>query len=320
MLTLVTGANGFLGAHVIHTLVDHGDTVRAMVRPDRPRNHIRKIGIDLVEGNMLDEESLRRACDGVDSVVHCAAQMGYWSRQDSLQRKVNVEGTSALLRSAQAAGVRRIVHVSSVAAVGASASGEVLDEGTSWNLAERGVNYALTKRLGEERALAAAWGGMPVVVVNPSALFGPRLDGRPSSELISGITRGRLPWIPPGGISVADVSDVANGVVAALRSGRPGERYILGGHNVTWEQLYTAIAACTGGRVPEKRLGARRLKWLTLAARGRDALHISRPPWTPELYRSYGMYSWVRSEKAATELGYSVRPLAQIIAHATQRR
>lgn len=319
MLVLVTGASGFLGAHVVRALLGQTDQVRALVRPDSPRNHIRKLGVEFAQGNLLDEGVLDEACRGVDAVIHCASLVSYWSRQNKLMQRTNVEGASMLLRAAHEAGVKRIVHVSSVAAIGSTRTGGVLDEGASWNLHDAGIYYARTKHESEQRMLAAAWGGMGVVVVNPSSMFGPRLDGLPPSPLITGIMRGRLPWTPPGGTSITDVADVAAASVRALRSGRPGERYILAGHNLTWEQLYNSIAEFADGRVPKKKLSVRRLRWMRALATMRDKLHLSRPPWTPELYRSYGTYSWFRSSKAERELGYVVRPMRQIIRHAIRR-
>ncbi|MFT7668360.1 MAG: dihydroflavonol-4-reductase [Planctomycetota bacterium] len=319
MLVLVTGATGFLGAHIVRTLLAQNDKVRALVRPGSARNHIRKLGVEFIEGNLLDEKVMEKACEGVDAIIHCAALLSYWSRQNAMQYSTNVDGVSILLRAAHKARVRRIVHVSSVAAVGATRNGEVLDESAVWNLHGAGVHYAHTKHQGEQRMLAAAWGGMPIVVVNPSSMFGPRLDGRPPSPLITGIMRGRLPWIPPGGVSITDVSDVAAACVRAQRAGTPGSRYILAGHNVTWEQLYNSIADAADGRLPKLKLTARRLRMLKILATCRDKLRLSRPPWTPELYRSYGSYSWYRSAKAERELSYSVRSLRLIIRHAIGR-
>lgn len=314
MKVLVTGASGFLGAHVARALRNQGAEVRALVRAESARGPLRQLGVEFLEGDLLDESSLEEACRGVDGLIHCAARTGSWSRQNDIQRRVNVEGTTALLRAAQLRQVERIVHVSSVAAVGAARHEEVLDEGTPWNLAELEVNYALTKRLAEERVVAAARAGMPIVVVNPSAILGPRLDGKPPSGLITGVMQEKLPWVPPGGISVTDVRDVAAGILAALSRGRVGERYILAGHNTTWSTLYEAIAKTVGGRAPARRLSPRALKWLTARATLLDHLRLARPPRTPEIYRSYGWYSWFRSDRAARELGYAVRPLPEIIA------
>lgn len=320
MLVLVTGAAGFLGAHVVHALVHAGYEVRAFVRPGQRRNHLRKVGVELFEGDLLDRRSVRAACEGAQGLVHCAARVGYWSRQNALMDRVNVGAVTSLLRAANEARLERIVHVSSAGAVGVSRGGEILDETAPWSLESRHVRYTLTKRRGEERALAAAWGGMPVVVVNPSTLFGPRLDGLPPSPILLGIERGRLPWTPPGGTSVTHVADVARGIVAALERGRPGERYLLTGHNQTWQELYQVIADVTGGRVPRKQLTLRGLRRKLLRARCLDALRLARPPHTPEVLRSYGTYGWYDHAKATRELGYSPRPLVELLRQSLGQR
>jgi dihydroflavonol-4-reductase len=319
MFILVTGATGFLGAHIVHQLLDAGERVRAFVRPDRPRNHIRKIGVEFAEGDLQDGRGVEEACRGVDGVIHCAARLGYWAAQNKVQREINVEGTIALLRAAHAGGARRIVHVSSAAAIGSNHTGEILDEESPWSLENERISYARTKRRGEELALAAAWGGMPIVVVNPSMILGSRLDGRNPSALVRQIGRGRLPWIPPGGVSVTDVADIATAVVSALVHGRTGERYLLSGHNLTWEQLYRTIADATGGRAPERKLTQRELRWRSVAAGALDRLRLSRPGWTGEVFRSYGTYSWYRSDKAVRELAYAIRPLPRIVGRAVGR-
>lgn len=320
MRILVTGAAGFLGAHVVHALVREGYEVRALVRAGQRRNHLRKVGVELVEGDLLDARSLGAACAETQGLVHCAARVGYWSRQNALMTRVNVDAVLTLLRAAGEAGVERVVHVSSAGAVGVTRTGEVLDERAPWSLESRHVHYVLTKRRGEERALAAAWGGLPVVVVNPSTMFGPRLDGLPPSPVLLGIERGRLPWTPPGGTSVTDVQDVARGVVAALEHGRPGERYLLSGHNVTWQQLYQAVVDVTGGRLPKKPLTLKGLERKLRKARLLDALRLARFPETPEVLRSYGTYGWYDASKAEYELGYAVRPLHDLVRHALGQR
>lgn len=316
MTVLVTGAGGFLGAHVVRLLLEAGHRPRAMVRPGRPRAHLESAGVELVEGDLQDERSLAEACRGARGLVHCAARIGFARRGDEDQRRTNVEGTAALFRAAHRRGVERIVHVSSVAAVGASRSPVALDEDAVWNLRRLGVHYAMTKRAAEERALAAARGGMPIVVVNPGAMFGPRLDGGPPNSLLARIAAGKLRWIPTGGTSVTDVADVGAAILAALECGRVGERYILAGHDLTWEQLYRRMAEVTQGSMPTRRLSvplARLLapgaSWLELAGVGRAAGLASR-------LAAVGWYAWYDSSKARRELGYRVRPVEEILARA----
>ena len=313
MKVLVTGAGGFLGSHVVRALHARGHEVRAMVRPGRPRAHVEGWG-EVVEGDLLDEALLRKVSRDCGGLIHCAARMGYWSRRNAEQRAVNVEGTSKLLRAAHANGTARIVHVSSIATIGASADGTVLDETHRWNPRALRIHYVTSKKEAEERAFAAAWAGMHVVVVNPSMLVGPRLDGRPPSATVTRIARGETRWVPPGGTSVADVEDVADACVDALTKGRSGERYILGGANTTWSDLYAAIAAELRVRAPNRRMPMVAVRALRVATSGLDTFGLSRPPWTPEIFRSYGLYAFVDSSKARRELGYAPRPLNEVIA------
>ncbi|MCB9915476.1 MAG: NAD-dependent epimerase/dehydratase family protein [Planctomycetes bacterium] len=313
MHVLVTGATGFLGAHVVHALVDAGHRVRALLHSDRPAAHLEREGVAFARGDLLDERSLKAACRGVEGVVHAAGRLGYWSRDRAAQRRVNVEGTAALLRAARKQGVARVVHVSSVAAVGATCDGALLDERAAWAPEFARVHYALSTRQGEERALAAAARGLPVVVVNPAALLGPRLDRPGPSGLVAAHLSGRLRWTPPGGLSVTDVRDAADAIVAALRRGRPGERYVLAGHNLGYAELYAALHARFGGRAPRRVTSRRTLALLRGATEVLDALRLTRPGWTPELLRGLAYRGWYTSAKAEAELGYRVRPLAEIL-------
>jgi dihydroflavonol-4-reductase len=318
MKVLVTGSTGFLGSHTVRALLGAGHTVRALVRPGRPRAALDGLDVELAEGDVLDEASLRAACRGADGLIHCAARTGYWSRQNAVQRAVNVEGTAKLLRAAHAAEVRKIVHVSSIATIGCTRNDapRALDETHAWNPRSMRIHYVTTKKESEERALAAAWAGMDVVVVNPCMLVGPRFDGKRASATVLRIARGETKWIPPGGTSVADVEDVARGCALALERGRKGERYILGGHNVTWAELYGAIAGRLGVRAPGRRMPIAAVRALRFATGALDLAHLSRPPWTPEIFRALGWCAFVDSKKAGRELGYEVRPFEDVIARA----
>jgi dihydroflavonol-4-reductase len=319
MTVLVSGAGGFLGSHAVAQLRAAGRHVRAMLRPGSERPWLAQEGVEIVEADLRDERSLRRACRGARALLHCAAHKGLWSRHDREQRRVNVEGTSALLRAAHEQGLERIVHVSTTAAVGATREPEVLDERASWNLHRLGIQYVNSKHEAEERALSAAWAGMPVVVVNPGALFGPRLFGEPASTLAR-LRGGAQKWVPPGGTSVCDVEDVARGCVAALERGRAGERYILGGHNLSWRELYAGLARGLGVRPPSRRIPRACVRPIALVAAALELVGLARPPWTPEVFRTWGWYTFVDSSKAKEELGYVIRPLEELLARACAGR
>jgi dihydroflavonol-4-reductase len=317
MTTLVTGATGFLGSHVVALLRARGSAVRALVRIGTARAFLEGRGVEIAEGDLMDEKSLRRACRDADSLVHCAAVRSHWSRRNHEQRHVNVEGTARLYRAAHDHGLARIVHVSSIATLGATRDGKLVDESHVCNTRHLGLNYVNTKFESEERARAAAWGGMPVVIVNPSFLVGPRFDGRVPTS-VARVMRGGARWVLPGGASVADVEDVARGTIAALDRGRPGERYVLAGHNVEWREFYSRL---------ERELGAeastRVIPPLAAATMARvtgllDLVGLSRPPWTPEVFRTAGWFAFADSDKAKRELGYEIRPFETILRRLAQ--
>jgi len=315
MTVLVTGAGGFLGSRVVERLLARGEAVRAMVRPNSPRRPVARDGLEVVEADLLEHRSLRQACYGARALVHCAANMSLWSRGDREQRLTNVEGTAALYRAAHSHGLERIVHVSTTSAVGASRRPEVLDESASWNLYPLHVGYVNSKHEAEERALSAAWAGMPIVVVNPGAMLGRRPDGGPTST-VARLARGEVRWVPPGRTSVGDVVDTAEACVVALERGSIGERTILGGHNVTWAELYGAVAARLGARRPSLRVPRPALKPLVFAATALDLAGVSRPRFAPEVFKTWGWFSYVDSSKAQAELGYAIRPFDEIVARA----
>jgi len=313
MRVLVTGAAGFLGSHVVSTLRSRGEEVRALVRPGRPRAWVEATGAEIVEGDLLDEKSLRQACRGVDAVVHCAALRGNRSRRRREQRQTNVEGTARLYRAAHDHHVSRIVHVSTIATLGADRVGVPRNEESAGNLVGIGLPYVDSKRESEERALSAAWAGMPVVILNPAHLAGPRLDGRVPSP-VARLARRRMRFVPCGGVSVADVEDVARSTADALVRGRVGERYLLGGHNLEHKEFYAALARGMSLPPPVFRVPPFVARALALATGVLDLARLSRPPFSPEVFRAWGWYLYADSSKAERELGYQIRPLEEIVA------
>jgi len=316
---LVTGATGFLGGHVADRLLARGHTVRALLRPGRAAESLVARGVETCVGDLSDERSLKAACRDVDGLVHCAERVGGGSRQEGEQHRINVEGSSALYRAARKVRTARIVHVSSAATVGCNKDGAVLDETTPWVGRDRPkLHYVTTKRESEERALAAASAGLPILAVNPAVTIGPGLDlGSAQGPVASALAGARR--VPKGGGSVSDVADVTEGIVLALEQGRVGERYILGGHNLTWRELSEAARRQAGraGRVREypNALGRALASGMTVL----DAARLARPSLAPERFRAWGWFTFVDSSKAQRELGYTVRPLAEILARACSR-
>jgi dihydroflavonol-4-reductase len=304
----VTGATGFIGLHVARALAARGDRVTAVVRPTSDASRLPP-GTTPAVAALQSASDLARAFAGCDAVVHLAGAVDFGADWERFER-VNVGGTRAVL--AAAAG-RRVVHCSSIVAVGASRGPVKLDESARWNLGPCRVPYVTTKRRAEELALATPG----VVVVNPACVLGP--DDFASSEfgtLCRRFWRGRLPVHFGGGNNFADVRDVAAGVLAALDRGRPGHRYILGGANRSLTGFFGELAAAAGQPIPRCRLPgalASVVAWAEerLGRRRRRRAYLS-----PAQARLLPWFFYFDSAKARRELGYATRPLASTLADA----
>ncbi len=250
---VITGASGLLGGNLAAALLDAGHQVRATRRVSTKVEHLADLAIDWVEGDLGDPERLTAAFRGADVVFHCAAQVSVRKGVTPELTAGNVTGTEHVLAAVRAAAVPRLVHTSSVVAVGLSSDGRPCTEAAPWNFAEAGLadGYAITKREAEQLVSAAvAAGGLDAVIVNPTYMFGPR-DARPSSgKLIVDLARRRVPGWTPGYNNFVDVRDVARGMIAAWQRGRRGERYILGGHNLMYRAVFETISSIAGVRPP----------------------------------------------------------------------
>ncbi len=250
---LVTGATGFIGSALCRALVERGHAVRALHRATSSLELLAGLPVAPVRGDILEPESLRPALRGVEVVFHAAAQSAYWRRPEIVVRSA-VEGTRNVVTAAREAGVRRLILTSSVAALGVPRAGEALTESHTFNLEPRAFPYGYAKYQAEVEALRAAGGALEVVVVNPSIVVGPGDIHQISGSLVVEAARGRLFFYSEGGANYVHLADVVEGHLAALRRGRPGERYILGGENLPHRQAFEILAEVTGRRGPRLRL------------------------------------------------------------------
>jgi dihydroflavonol-4-reductase len=251
-IAVITGASGLLGGNIAAELRARRIQVRAIRRKTTRTDHLADLDIEWVFGDLDDPTSLEHAFRGADVVFHSAAAVGVTPRVTPELRKANVDGTAAVIDAMRKARAGRLVHVSSVVAVGLAGAGGVADEDTPWNFAEQKLDdgYCTTKRMAEELVDAAATDGVDAVVVNPGFMIGPR-DARPSSgKVLVDVVRGRVPIYPAGSNNFVDVRDVARGAVAAWERGQRGRRYILGGHNLRYRDLFDRIARAAGVRPP----------------------------------------------------------------------
>src|SRR5215470_14753171 len=255
-MILITGASGFVGAAVVRRLLQAGHAVRAFIRPTSAHTNLAGLPVEIVQGDLREPDSLMRAMAGIRFVFHVAADYRLWARHPQEIVRTNVEGTRALMEAALAAGVERIVYTSSVATLKARPDGAPSDETAPLEPAAAVGAYKRSK-ISAERLVEAmvAERNLPAVIVNPSTAIGPRdVRPTPTGRIVIEAAMGRVPAFVDTGLNLVHVDDVASGHLAALRHGRIGERYILGGQNVLFSQMLADIAALVGRRAPRVRL------------------------------------------------------------------
>jgi len=251
---LVTGGTGFLGAYVIRELVGKGYAVRAIRRSNIlpafiPADILQQV--DWVMGDVLDVIGLEEAMEGVDGVIHAAAKVSFAGKDHSEMFRVNVEGTANVVNAALTTNVPRLVHVSSVAALGRTGQGETVTETKAWEESKYNTNYAISKFRGEVEVWRGMGEGLQAVVVNPSTILGFG-DWNSSSCTLFRSAYNEFPWYTEGVNGFVDVTDTARAVVSLLESDISGERYILNGDNWTFRRLFETIAAGFGKRPPSR--------------------------------------------------------------------
>lgn len=311
---LVTGATGFIGANLTAELVGRGYTVRIFRRPGSDLRAIADIDVEHAMGDLRDPESLRRALAGRDTVFHAGALVSYWRRQRQEMYETNIGGTANVIDACLKAGIERLVHTSSIAAVGYREDGQLSDETTSFNWEILDIGYRISKFRAEEEVRRGIAQGLPAVIVNPSVVIGERDVRFNAGQIIRDVRRKRLFYYVDGGTSVAYVGDVVQGHIQAALNGRVGERYILSGENLTHRQILSVTAEVVGGIQPLFRLpflGARVIAWCSEAV----AEVTNRRPWVGrELISGLNIRNWFSCEKAARELGYTVTPFRESVA------
>jgi dihydroflavonol-4-reductase len=311
MKVFVTGATGFVGSHVARVLAGQGVDLRLLVRPSSDLRNIQGLTADRVIGDLRDPASVEKAMAGCDVVFHVAADYRLWVRDPEQMYRANVEGTRAVLAAARKNKVRRVVYTSSVATMGFTSNGLGADEDSPVSLGNMIGPYKRSKFMAEEVALEAARSGMDVVVVNPSTPVGEQdIKPTPTGRIVVDFLKKKFPAYVDTGLNLVDVRECARGHVAALEKGRRGERYILGGENLTLKQILDKLAAITG--LPSPRL---RVPYVMALATGVvDEVVTGRilgrePRATIDAVRMGRKKMFVSSAKAERELGWKVVPV-----------
>lgn len=309
MLVLLSGATGFLGASLAREILARGHRLRALVRPNTPRDTLAGLDIEWALGSLTDIPSLGYAAAGCDALIHAAADYRIFVPDPRRMRQVNVVGTEALMRAALAAGMRRVVHVSSVATLKPRPGGSPATEADAATPEEAIGPYKASKTEAERLVEAMVRAdGLPAVIVNPSTPIGP-FDRRPTptGRIILEAARGRMPATVDTGLNLVHAADCARSVVAALERGTPGERHILGGQDVSLADMLSFIAAECGHRAP---IRLPRAPLYPLAALSELAARVTgrEPMLTLDGLRMAGQRMYFSSAKAEAVLGHHARP------------
>lgn len=310
---LVTGASGFLGWHIARLLVERGRRVRTLVRCG---SQVRELPVETCTGDLRDPESLNRAAAGCEAIYHAAADYRLWSRHPREMYRSNVDGTRNMLDAARAAGVERVVHTSTVGCIGFVENG-CGDEQTPVGLSDMTGHYKRSKFLAEQEALRFAKGGLPVVIVNPTAPVGDHdFKPTPTGKTILDFLKGGMPAYLDTGLNLVDVYDAAKGHLLACEHGKPGERYILGCRNMTLKEILDALAAVSGLPAPTRRIPYV-LAWIAaVCSTGWASLSGDEPRIPLEGVRMARKKMFASHAKAQRELGFHPAPVESALARA----
>ena len=311
MKIFLTGATGFVGHHVAKALAAEGAQLRLLIRKSSNLRNLQGISGETFVGDLSNPEPIKNALNGMDALVHVAADYRLWIPDPAAMYRANVDGTRELLRMAREAGVKRVVYTSSVATMHFRTDGIVINEDTPVSLADMVGHYKRSKFLAEREAIKAAQAGQQVVILNPTTPIGPN-DSKPTQtgRIFVDFLKGKFPAYVDTGLNLVDVSEVARAHVLALTRGTPGHRYILGGENLTLKQILDKMSAITGIPSPTVKIPfavaatyAFLEEWITGRIRGKE------PRATLEEVRMGRKKMYASSAHAQQELGFRLLPI-----------
>ena len=320
MLAFVTGATGFLGSHVARVLVDQGADLRLLVRATSNLKNLEGLKAETATGDLRDAASLEKAMYGCDTVFHVAADYRLWVRDPNEMYRSNVEGTRALIEAAKKNGVQRVVYTSSVATIGFRSDGRPADEDSPVSLADMIGHYKRSKFMAEQFAMEAGRRGMHVVTVNPTTPIGEQdVKPTPTGQIVVDFLKRKFPAYVETGLNLVDVRECARGHVAALEKGRSGERYILGGEDLTLKQILDKLGQISG--LPSPKI---KLPYIFAFAAGvvdeavTGLLLRREPRATVDTVRMGKKKMFASSVKAERELGWKIVPVDSALRRAVE--
>jgi len=320
MLAFVTGATGFLGSHVARVLAEQGAALRLLVRPTSNLRNLAGLKAETATGDLRDAASLQKAMAGCDTVFHVAADYRLWVQDPDQMYASNVGGTRAILEAACNNAVARVVYTSSVATMGFTANGHPANEDSPVSLADMIGHYKRSKFMAEQVAMEAARAGLHVVTVNPTTPVGEQdVKPTPTGRIVVDFLKRKFPAYVETGLNLVDVRECARGHIAALEKGKPGQRYILGGENLTLKQILDQLGDITG--LPSPRV---KLPYFFALATGVVDEAISgrllgrEPRATVDAVRMGKKKMFASSAKAERELGWRIVPVGDALRRAAE--
>ena len=311
MKTLITGATGFVGAAVLRELLKKGHKVKALVRQSSILDNLKNLDVETVQGDLIDRDSLKLALKDCKYLFHVAADYRLWVPKSEEIYLNNVKGTENLMEEALSSGVEKVVYTSSVAVLGKPINGDIANEKTPVNISQMIGHYKKSKFLAEEKVKEFyKTRRLPVVIVNPAAPVGPRdIKPTPTGKMILDAAMKKIPAYLDTGLNVVHVDDVAKGHLQAFHKGKLGERYILGGDNLTFKQILEMISSMCGHKPPKIQLPKKPLYPIgylfEIFAR---LFNIKNPMITVDMIRMGEKRMFFSSEKAKKELNYKCKP------------
>ena len=319
MRSLVTGTSGFVGSAVARRLAADGHDIRVLVRPTSDRRNLEGLSVEIIEGDLSQPETLKPAVAGCDAVFHVAADYRIWVPDGGASMyRANVDGTRDLIRAATDAGISRVVYTSSVAVLCPLPGTEVADETAAASIGDMISHYKKSKFLAEEEVMRLVREeAAPVVIVNPSAPFGPRdIKPTPTGRIVLDAAKGRMPAYLDTGLNAVHVDDVAEGHMLAFEKGEIGERYVLAGDNMTLRDIIQTVTDHVGRSGPWLKLPRAPLYTVAWAAELVSRVTHREPVVTVDALKMAAKHMYYSSDKAREKLGYAPRPAKQALTEA----
>ncbi len=312
MATLVTGGTGFLGSHIARKLVRRGEKVRVLLRKTSRTSNIEDIDAERVYGDILDVNSVKEALKGCDTLYHVAGLVSTKKADYKKMEDINVKGTVNVLSAALETGIKKVVYTSTVVAIGVDPGGGIANEETPFTLEPMGIQYVNTKYYAEKEALKFYEKGLPLVIVNPSAVIGPGDIYLSSTAFIVWYCKKKFPGYMDGGFNFVDVEDVAEGHILATEKGKVGERYILGNKDLSLKEGFGLLEKVTGIPAPKRKIPY--FMALTAGFVTERILRVSSPSFVTQdvdSVKTLRLYWYFDSSKAVRELGFPQTPIEE---------